>query len=78
MSHSYWSVKYDPMGRNYRGWGLVVKETWDEPENGMTFDEWRRDLFSHCPPPVAPPPAVRLAVAVVAWPPVEWRLKPSA
>jgi hypothetical protein len=44
----------------------------------MTFDEWRRDLFSRRPPPVAPPPAVRLAVALVSWPPAEWQLKPSA
>jgi hypothetical protein len=33
-----------------------VKELWDEPESGMTFDEWRRDLFSRRHSSVAPPP----------------------
>ena len=28
-----------------------MREIWNEPESGMTFDEWRRDLLSRCPPP---------------------------
>ena len=48
-----------------------MKTAWDESESGMTFDEWRRDLFARRPPPVALPP---LAMAVVAWPKPEWEL----
>lgn len=48
-----------------------MTNAWDEPESGMTFDEWRRDLFVRRPPPVALPP---LDMAVVALPKPEWEL----
>ena len=37
----------------------------------MSYDEWRRDLFARCPPPLELPP---IDVAVVAWPKPAWEL----